>query len=109
MVSSHAQIYTKKIQMINTLCPWYFGQSLWRGALQPTYRTTNLTKNIDFQNIVAKARPSHIIINPIPQENLKKFHMKFFENNSNQIDELTQSLKNNNHMIEKNDRWPSPL
>ena len=39
--------------------------------------------------------PPPRILNPIPEENLENFHTQFFENNSDQIDELIQLLKNN--------------
>ena len=41
------------------------------------------------------SEPPPRILNPIPQEKLENFHTKFFENNSNQIDELIHLLKNN--------------
>ena len=46
--------------------------------------------------------PPPRILNPIPEENLENFHTQFFENNSDQIDELIQLLKNN-HL--SNEQW----
>ena len=81
----------------------------------PTNQNIHLNLNypsiqlqISLNTLIAKIslptpRPSYIILNSIPKENLKKFHMEFFEDNSNQINELTQLLRNNNHMREE--KW----
>ena len=44
---------------------------------------------------ITPSDPPPRILNPIPKENLDYFHTQFFENNSDQIDELIQLLKNN--------------
>jgi hypothetical protein len=42
----------------------------------------------------SRSEPLPRTLNPIPKENLKKFHTQFSEANSNQIDDLTQLPKN---------------
>ena len=43
------------------------------------------------------------ILNPIPPENLENFNLKFFEENSTQLNELTNLLENHNHLT--SDQW----
>ena len=43
------------------------------------------------------------ILNPIPPENLENFNIKFFEENSTQLNELTNLLENHNHLT--SDQW----
>ena len=44
---------------------------------------------------ITTSEPTPRILNPIPKQNLEAFRTKFFETHSNQIEELTQLLQNN--------------
>lgn len=49
----------------------------------------------------SKPEPLPRILNPIPKENLENFHTKFFETNSNQLNDLAQLLKNHTNLTTK--------
>jgi hypothetical protein len=53
--------------------------------------------------ILSNNTPRTRILNPIPPENLENFNIKFFEENSIQINALTTFLENHDHLT--NTQW----